>query len=199
MNPPKKALAKSAAKKPVVPIDEYVGNECSTNYWVKLGLVRQELAALKPIAKLFKDAKCQTTGNALHLVVTTALMHWDMLEPYVFSDQEYCKAEGFRSMENFREAVNGRKIPELQPDGRAAGAKRGKKVKPFFEINMSQNDRADLKEIANAMGLDIRNFISHAILERKLAYRKMLETAKANHLEPRQFFDLAQCSGNSVN
>ena len=169
---------------------ESVGNWYTTNYWVKLGLVREELASLKPIAKLFKDAKYQTTGNALHLLVTTALLHWDKLEPYVFSDQEGCKAGGFLSMEHFRQAVLGRKIPDLKADGRAAGAKRRKRMKPFFEINMSQRHRAELQEIANAFGMEMRTFISHAIFNHKLEYRKMMKTAKANHIEPRQLFNL---------
>jgi hypothetical protein len=71
----KRPAAKPAAKKPARPVAENIGNICATNYWVKLGLMREELAALKSIAELFENPKQQTTGNALHLVLTTALLH----------------------------------------------------------------------------------------------------------------------------
>ena len=115
MKPSKKRAAKSAAKKPATPQVESIGNMCATNYWIKLGLMREELAALKTIAGVFENSKDQTTGKALHLVVTTALLHWDKLEPHVFSDREYCEAEGFRMMEQFRQAALRGKFPALKP------------------------------------------------------------------------------------
>jgi hypothetical protein len=190
MKPAKKSAGKSAGEKPVA-ATEYVGNLCATNYWVKIGLMREELAALKPIAKLFKNTKHQTTGNALHLLITTALLHWDKLESYVFSDQKYCEAEGFEIMEQFRQAVLRRKFPDIKADGRGVGAKRGKRAKAFFKICMSQGEQAELRELAHAFEIDLRTFISHALLSQKIEYRDMIARAEENHLDPRILNHLA--------
>jgi hypothetical protein len=187
------------AKKTAAPAAESVGNICATNYWVKLGLMREELAALKPIAGLFKNAKHQTTGNALHLVVTTALLHWDKLEPLVFNDQKYCEAEGFVTIEQFRQDTLHRKFP-VKSDGRSAGKSREPEPKHFFKVCMSSREQAELRELAHAFGMDLRTFIFHAILEQKLKHREMLSTAEENNLEPRQLMRLTTlCPVNSRN
>jgi hypothetical protein len=167
---------------------ESVGNICSTNYWIKLGLMREELAALKEIGLLFKNSKDQTTGNALHLVVATALLHWEMLEPFVFSDKEYCEAEGFPLMEQYRRAVLGRKFPALKPDGRAAWAKKSKAEKStgFFKVNMSRHEEAELRDLAHASGTDLRTVIRKAILSERLAMEDNLKIAKDNNLDLRE-------------
>jgi hypothetical protein len=181
-------------------VAESVGNLGATNYWVKIGLVREELAALKPIAKLFEDAKDQTTGNALHLLVTTALLHWDKLQPLVFSDRKYCEAEGFALFEQFRQAALRRKFPDVKADGRTVGQKRGKRAKPFFEVCMSQSEQVELRELAHAFGMDLRTVLAHAILTKKLELREELATAEANHIEPRELTYLAnRCPVNSRN
>ena len=125
MKSAKKTAANSAAQKAARPTVERVGNLTATNYWVKTGLMREELAALKHVAQLFKNASDQTTGKALHLVVATALLHWDKLEPHVFADDKYCRAEGVL-MENLRRDTLFLKYPALKPDGRGAKRSAGK-------------------------------------------------------------------------
>ena len=174
-------------------VAEYVVNLCATNYWVKLGLMREELAALKPIAQLFENAKDQTTGNALHLVVMTALLHWDKLQPLVFSDRKYCEDEGFAIFEQFRAAALRRKFPDVKPDGRGIGSKRGKRARPFFEVCMSQSEQAELRELAHAFGMDLRTFVSHALRVQKAEYREMIKVAGENHLDPDFVNRLTNC------
>jgi hypothetical protein len=181
-------------------VAEYVGNLCATNYWVKLGLMREEVAALKSIAGLFENPKNQTTGNALHILVTTALLHWDKLESHVFSDQKYCDAEGFAMVEQFRQAALRGKFPALKPDGRSAGSRKAKKAEHFFQVCLSRQDQAELRELAQAFGMDLRTFLFQAVLNHKLNYRELRATAKQHHLEPRQMFDLTTlCPGASRN
>ena len=94
----------SQKKKPAAKpqIKEYAGNLISTNYWLKIGLAKEELLALRDIAQLFEHKQYQTPGHALRLVATTALMHWDKIEPFVFSDRAYSEAEGFGCFEIYR-------------------------------------------------------------------------------------------------
>ena len=98
-----KTRRKSAAKsKPRI---EYAGNAVVTNYWVKIGFSREELGALAQIAGLFERKCFQTTGHAARLVLNTALMHWEKLEPLAFADDKYLVAEGFLHKEIFRAKV----------------------------------------------------------------------------------------------
>lgn len=100
MNAKKKTRSKSGAKsKPSI---EYAGNFVATNFWVKIGFSREELGALAQIAGILEQKKHQTTGNAARLVLTTALMHWDKLEPLAFADEKYAEDEGFAHKEIFR-------------------------------------------------------------------------------------------------
>lgn len=89
---------------------EYASKTIVSNYWLKLGLSRQELGALQQIARLFEDRKNQTTGRAAALVLTTALMHWDTLQPLLFADREYAVAEGFANTELFETHIIARKF-----------------------------------------------------------------------------------------
>jgi hypothetical protein len=65
---------------------EYAGKTVLSNYWVKIGFSRQELGALREIAKIFKHSYFKTTGHAAAVVLTTALMHWEKLEPLLRGD-----------------------------------------------------------------------------------------------------------------
>lgn len=105
----RKTDGKAPAHQPAPQI-EYAGNTFTGNYYIKLGLHQDELAALRQIARLFVSPKHRTTGRALHLLATTALLHWEILEPHVFADQAYSKAEGFSSMEHYRMTTIPRKF-----------------------------------------------------------------------------------------
>ena len=116
MSASNKTGGKSAAK--TKPSIEYAGNLCATNYWVKIGFSREELGALARIAGLFEQKTRQTTGNAARLVLTTALMHWDKIEPLAFADEKYAEDEGFFHTEIFRAKVIAHKF-NLPKAGRA--------------------------------------------------------------------------------
>lgn len=156
-------------------------------------MMREELAALKPISRLFKNAKDQTNGNALHLVVTTALLHWDKLEPFVFSDQEYCKAEGFAFMEQFRQAALLRKYPDVKPDGRSAGHKGA-----FFQVCMSKREQSELRELCHDVGLDLRTFMASAIRSRRAECEELRDAAKKSNLSPDRFLEVTCCNREAV-
>ncbi len=95
-------MSAKAKSKPAAPAQiEYAGNLIVQNFWVKLGFSREELGALAKIAGIFAQKKHQTTGNAARLVLTTALMHWDKLEPLAFADEKYAETEGFAHKELF--------------------------------------------------------------------------------------------------
>ena len=47
------------------------------------------------------------------LLVTTALMHWEKIEPFVHSDEAYWKAEGFAHREIFQRDYLYRKFSKL--------------------------------------------------------------------------------------
>jgi hypothetical protein len=81
--------------------DEYAGPSIVSGYWLKLGFSREELHALHKIAELFENKRSRTAGRAALLVLSTALMHWEKLEPFVFADQQYAEAEGFLCREVF--------------------------------------------------------------------------------------------------
>ena len=116
MRAAKKTRAKSGAKsKPAI---ECAGNLVVRNYWVKVGFSREELGALAQIAGIFEQKKHQTTGNAAHMVLTTALMHWDKLEPLAFADEKYAEDEGFAHKEIFRAKTIAHKF-NLPKSGRA--------------------------------------------------------------------------------
>ena len=116
MSAGKKTCVKSGAKsKPKI---ECAGNWVVKNFWVKIGFSREELGALSQIAGIFEQKKDQTTGNAAKLVLNTALMHWDKLEPLAFADQNYAEAEGFPIKENFRAKIIAHKF-NLPQSGRA--------------------------------------------------------------------------------
>ena len=113
---PNKSAPKSGAKSN--PKIEYAGNIVVKNFWVKVGFSREELGALAQIAGLFDQKKHQTTGNAAHMVLTTALMHWDKLEPLAFADEKYAADEGFAHKEIFRSKNIAHKF-NLPQSGRA--------------------------------------------------------------------------------
>jgi hypothetical protein len=89
---------------------EYAGKTVLSNYWVKIGFSRQELGALREIAKIFKHSYFKTTGHAAAVVLTTALMHWEKLEPLLRADKAYCDSEGFLHMEIFQADTIARKF-----------------------------------------------------------------------------------------
>ncbi len=128
----KKSPGKSKAKASSAKIAtdhqiEYVGNQIETNYaWLKLGLNKGELAAIKHIAaRVWKKPVDQTSGKTLRLVVQTALMHWDKIEGFVFSDEKYWQAEGFLCREFFQRALLTRKYcPNKKPDRRGYRARK---------------------------------------------------------------------------
>lgn len=105
-----KRAEKTAGKKTKQPQIESVERIVATNHYIKLGMLPEELVALKQIAQLFGKRKSRTTGRALKLVVGTALLHWDKLESYAFSDQDYIDAEGFDSPETYRRYAIHRKF-----------------------------------------------------------------------------------------
>jgi hypothetical protein len=113
----KKRAEKTAGKKTRQPQIEYAGNFFTTNFYIKLGMLREELVALKQISQLFEQRKSRTAGHALHLVVSTALLHWDKLEPYVFSDQKYVESEGFEDLETYRHDAIPRKFQPVKDGG----------------------------------------------------------------------------------
>ena len=89
---------------------EYAGKNIFSNFWVKIGFSREELGALRQISRLFENRKHQTAGYTAMMVLGTALMHWDKLEPLVFADQKYAEDEGFAHMECFRAKTIARKF-----------------------------------------------------------------------------------------
>jgi hypothetical protein len=106
------------------PCIEYAGKTVVANYWVKIGFSREELGALREISKIFKHSSYQTTGNAAALVLSTALMHWEKLEPLLYADKAYCDAEGLLHIERFQAATIARKFNLKIPiDRRGVGAK----------------------------------------------------------------------------
>lgn len=116
MSAKKKTHAKSGVKsKPQI---ECAGNLVVKDFWVKVGFSREELGALAQIAGIFEQRKHRTTGNAAHMVLTTALMHWDKLEPLAFADEKYAEDEGFAHKEIFRAKTIAHKF-NLPKSGRA--------------------------------------------------------------------------------
>jgi hypothetical protein len=99
MNGKKLPVKATANSRPRI---EYAGKNIVSNFWVKIGFSREELGALRQITRLFENRKHQTVGNCAMMVLETALMHWDKLEPLVFADQKYAKDEGFKHLEFFR-------------------------------------------------------------------------------------------------
>jgi hypothetical protein len=92
------------------PCIEYGGKNILSNFWLKVGLSREELSALRQITKTLQPRRWQTTGNAASLVLTTALMHWEILWPLVIADLKYAKAEGFIHQEYFQAETIARKF-----------------------------------------------------------------------------------------
>jgi hypothetical protein len=105
-----KKSAASKLKKVSKDRTQCAGKKIVPNFWLKLGLSREELGALRQIAQLFQEPKSQTIARAAALVLSTALMHWDKLEAFVFSDQKYADAEGFNLMEKFQAESIARKF-----------------------------------------------------------------------------------------
>ena len=95
MNAKNSPVKPGAKSKPRI---EFAGKITVSNFWVKIGFSREELGALCQIAKSFEVKHHQTPGRAAAFVLTTALMHWEKLEPLVFDDQHYAKAEGFSDL-----------------------------------------------------------------------------------------------------
>lgn len=116
MSSAKKSRAKSGAK--LKPAIESAGNLTLRNFWVKIGFSLEELKALTRITTLFEQKKYKTTGIAARLVLTTALTHWDVLEPLAFADEKYMEDEGFTNKELFRQKIIAQKF-NLPQSGRA--------------------------------------------------------------------------------
>src|ERR1035441_4046291 len=85
-----------------------------------------------------------------------------------------------------RAATAATPAPALKPDGRGVVSRKAKKAEYFFQLRMSRQDQAELRELAQAFGMNLRTFMAQAIRGKKLDLRAELSTAKENHLDPRQ-------------
>lgn len=68
--------------------------------------------------------------------------------------------------------------------------------KGFFQVNMSQHDESELRDLANAFGIDLRLFISGAIRDRAVEFKSMLAKAKQKAISPSAF--LASHAGQNT-
>jgi hypothetical protein len=76
---------------------ELVRNRVLTNYYVKVGLLQEELVALRQIG-----GRKRTPGEAMKVVLNTAFLHWDELAGRLAADERYAANEGFPSLELYR-------------------------------------------------------------------------------------------------
>ena len=65
-------------------------------------MLKEEMEALRQIARRHQRSGKLTAGQTLKLVVNAALLHWDKLEPLFLSATDYSRTEGFACMELYR-------------------------------------------------------------------------------------------------
>ena len=78
---------------------ECVCNRVLPNHFVQVGLLREEVEALRQIARRPQSRRAASVGQALKRVLNAALLHWDQLEPHLLTSEHYALSEGFGCME----------------------------------------------------------------------------------------------------
>lgn len=63
---------------------------------VQIECTDAELGALGKISKSFVRRQDWTASELAAYVLTTALLHWEKIEPFIFARQDYAKAEGLK-------------------------------------------------------------------------------------------------------
>ena len=69
--------------------------------------------------------------------------------------------------------------------------------KNFFLINLGQSEQKELRELANAFGIELRGFLMNAIRESGREYTQMLRLAKGAELNPQCVFSLTRSGHNN--
>jgi hypothetical protein len=81
---------------------EYSGDLITSNYWVKVGLTRNQVRALKALARKWNCRESPCAGIARHLV-SLALIHIGDTERKMAALLKYIEAEGFHSLGSYCE------------------------------------------------------------------------------------------------
>ena len=93
---------------------ECVCNRALPNYFVKVGLLKEEVEALRQIARRHRSRRLLTVGETLKRVINGALLHWGQVEPHLAASERYALSEGFGCLEVYGRDQLARAFPRVK-------------------------------------------------------------------------------------